>query len=325
MASSATAARVRPSGQSSQVPAGITTPGTPTTRVRRPAPSSNRPAQLRTFITVLFLTTLLGTSYSNYTTSTDVLTFRSRLPSSTLTRHLSSSTTGSSTESLKAILPYFADKRNVINQYFTKQAWVWVTLAYIFYSLSILVFAPKPSKSAHKVQLNEPTLVQHFLTITRRFVLSTLYWYYLTQATWFGAIYRGPSLAKHLLLYSGAVCMPSTLSSTSSSLVEGNLQCTGQRGEYYRGGHDSSGHVFLMVHASIFLYYLINPSIQRVFNHSVPQKDVGLPERFVLYSILTFMGLCWFVLGCTSVFFHSPAEKMSGFLFGLGGWLFAGL
>ncbi|SCV72294.1 BQ2448_4988 [Microbotryum intermedium] len=321
MSSSATAARVRPSGPSSQVPAG----STPAARVRRPPTPSNRPAQLRTLVTVLFLTTLLGSSYSNYTTPTDVLTFRSRLPASTLTRHLSSSTSASSSESLKAILPYFADKRNVINQYFTKQAWLWVTLAYIFYSLSTLVFAPKPSKSVHKVQLNEPSLLQNFLSITRRFILSTLYWYYLTQATWFGAFYRGPSLAKHLLMYSGALCMPSTLLSASSSLVEGNLQCTGQRGEYYRGGHDTSGHVFMMAHASIFLYYLINPSIQRVFNHSVPQKDIGLPERFVLYLGLALMGLCWFVLGCTSVFFHSPAEKMSGFLFGLGGWLFAGI
>lgn len=183
------------------------------------------------------------------------------------------------------------------------------------------------------------------LSTIRRYLLATLYWYYLTQSTWFGVSY--PSISRQILLHTGALCVPSALGSSDAFVgLQGDgatgAACTGATGEYWRGGHDVSGHTFMMVHSSLFLYQLIAPSLPLVFPswfrptphpnspESAPTyevKDVEAPGliKITVWGTIALMVIWWWMLLMTSLFFHSPAEKLSGFMFALGGWFVSGL
>lgn len=118
--------------------------------------------------------------------------------------------------------------------------------------------------------------------------------------------------------------------------------CSGAKGEYWRGGHDVSGHTFMMVHSSLFLYHLIAPSLPLVFpswfrstphpnaGETTPTYEVKDPVapgliQTTVYATMALMAIWWWMLLMTSLFFHSPAEKLSGFMFALGGWFVSGL
>lgn len=260
------------------------------------------------FLTLLLLTATLGTLLSLRTSST-LTSFRSRLPASSL----------STTSLLPKSIPYFADKRNVLNQVFVKQAWAWTTAVWATFVLaSFLPGATAPRRT-------QAVLTAH----VRRYVLATLYWWYLTQSTWFFGV--GPSLSHRVLLYSGAECVPSALSSDGggmSAFVEGG-KCDGRKGDYWRGGHDVSGHTFLLVHASLFLWETIAPSLPTLFPSFFPHSPRATPRptrqpnpilQLATLPALALILLWWWMLLMTSLFFHTPAEKVSGMMFALAGW-----
>lgn len=176
---------------------------------------------------------------------------------------------------------------------------------------------------------------------TRRFLLASLYWFYLTQRTWFGTR-LGPSITHRILRSSGAVCVPSAIAheplqgagagSKAMHLdgpadFETGLACTGARGEYWRGGHDVSGHAFMMVHCALFLFELVLPLLPTLFPLAFagPRMKVPLPVRVVAYAATAVIALAWWMLLMTNLFFHSPTEKLSGCAFGVAGWLLSSL
>ena len=178
----------------------------------------------------------------------------------------------------------------------------------------------------------------HLLSLTRRYLLASLYWFYLTQATWFG-LRLGPSITHRILRSSGAVCVPSAIA--HDPLVQhpasvksmhhdgggGGLVCTGAKGEYWRGGHDVSGHAFMMVHCSLFLFELVLPLLPTLFPAFFvgPRINIHPAVRAIAYAAVGMIALSWWMLLMTNLFFHSPTEKLSGFGFGLMGWFLSSL
>lgn len=232
-------------------------------------------------------------------------------------------------------------QRNLFNQLFVKQAWAWTTLLFIAHSASSYLFHPQPP-TAQRISLKGPTPFSILFTMIRRYILAALYWYYLTQRSWFGVSF--PSISKTILMKTGATCVPSAISSDASGRpsFEGTPTgvCIGAAGEYWRGGHDVSGHTFMLVHSTLFLYQLIAPSLPLVFPKAFVRRGVTggststyepqaveapMPIKITVYATLGLMGIWWWMLLMTSLFFHSPAEKLSGFLFALGGWFLSGL
>ncbi|GAA5915997.1 uncharacterized protein JCM6883_006245 [Sporobolomyces salmoneus] len=302
------------------------------------------------FLALLLITAALGTSVSVFQTSAATTAFRSRLPAHTISR-LTSSESAFPVPSL----PYFADKRNGLNQLFVKRSWAWVTGIYIFHSLALFLTAPlltvntlkkndTPSPSQPAIQLSSAAKTPFNLIVTslRRYLLSSLFWFYLTQKTWFGSR-TGPSISSRILRTSGAVCVPSHLSSSNSvdSALAGagaggggpaSMICTGAPGEYWRGGHDVSGHSFMMIHCSMFLFELVHPLLPSLLPKYFTSTSTRTQPRKLPFAVqvtawasIAMMGLCWWMLLMTSLFFHSPAEKSSGVAFGVLGWWVGGL
>lgn len=204
---------------------------------------------------------------------------------------------------------------------------------------------PRAHPTAQRISLAGTSTFSVLMLQIRRYVLATLYWYYLTQRSWFGMSY--PSVSKFILMRTGAQCVPSAMSSGASSssdtrafeefannhaAADVGAACIGAKGEYWRGGHDVSGHTFMMVHATLFLYQLIAPTLPLVFpswyrrtsSETLP-ATAPLSIRLTTYFVMALMAIWWWMLLMTSLFFHSPAEKMSGFMFAVAGWFISNL
>ncbi|BGP25113.1 cell wall surface anchor family protein [Rhodotorula toruloides] len=296
------------------------------------------------------LTALAGTVYSVLNVSSAATAFRSRLPAHTLTKITESETAFP----VQLSLPFFADKRNPINRLFIKRAWAWVTALFVAFLAAVLLFPspPRAQSAPSSTRTTSNTRVQavstaHVAASVRRYLLASLYWFYLTQATWFGRS-LGPSITFRILRSSGAVCVPSALSSEAIAQAgQGGLHsdgphdaaapplvCAGAKGEYWRGGHDVSGHAFMMIHCGMFLFELVYPLLPALFPSLFRYAGIrppAAPKRFhpvvrVLgYVAVAMIALCWWMLLMTSLFFHSSSEKLTGVAFGVLGWYISGM
>lgn len=266
------------------------------------APLARQSPLLRPAMLLLALTVFLGTLFSLRTESA-VLELRSRTPSS-----------GLGSAALDG-LAYFKDKRNLVNVVFVKRAWGWTTLLWALYMGAVWTYDSIPNRAER--------LKRH----GRTFLGGTLVWFYMTQATWFFSFQ--PSLAHLILLYTGASCpLP------SSEGDQGSWECRNEHGRnVWQGGHDVSGHIFILVLASILLLDTISPSLVRLFPSYFPPSSVDpaqerkttiaplpLPIKLATYATLALVGIWWFMLLNTSLFFHHWTEKMSGLAFGVAGW-----
>lgn len=324
-----------------------------------PSPSLARPSDpvtpLLPLIAVLLATATAGTLYS-LSIPTAVTAIRSRMPASALNAARASG----GFPAVVPALPYFADKRNVFNQWGVKLGWLWTSLFALAFILVSFFFpptlaspaaatsapsspfvsdpdvphpwtAPLPPASTISLLTRRSILLSH----TRRFALSTLYWYLLTQSTFALPLSHAPSLTHHILIATGAFCTG-----------PGGQACQGRIGEYWKGGHDVSGHTLLLVHASLLLATLGYPTLRASLvpdrpknlphSPSVPQWGRERPERGsrvvpsrgmkAAAAGVVGLGLVWWwMLLMTSMYFHTPGEKVSGFLFGLAGWWIGGL
>ncbi|KAM0791575.1 hypothetical protein ACM66B_006021 [Microbotryomycetes sp. NB124-2] len=356
----ATSTRSRNGAAPSTSSAAVTRPESPATvrRTVEPTLTFSTP-HLQPLATVLLCTCVLGTVISVYYVRPEVTALRSRLPAAHLTRFELGRKLqhASDTQFPVPTLPYFADKRNIINQLFVKKAWAWTTLAFVLHSASTYLSTyDAPSASPARISLSGPSRFAVLTVNVRRYLLATLYWYYLTQKSWFGMSY--PSVSRYILMKTGATCVPSSLSSSDSTNNVDNIAaafssessqhsefgraCVGARGEFWRGGHDVSGHTFMMVHATLFLYQLIAPTLPLVFpslykksfsdksknaktTYSPVEQPAPTAVKLTTYLCLAMMALSWWMLLMTSLFFHSPAEKMSGFIFAIAGWFVSNL
>ncbi|THG95179.1 hypothetical protein EW145_g8006, partial [Phellinidium pouzarii] len=80
-------------------------------------------------------------------------------------------------------------------------------------------------------------------------------------------------------------------------------------------GHDVSGHVFLLTMSLLFLADMLQPSL-RLSAEMRPRA-----HNWAMLGTATLMWIWVVSILTTSVFFHTPFEKLTGYLLGLAGFL----
>ena len=275
-------------------------------------------------------------------------------------------------------LHYWANRKNIFNQVFVKKAWAWTTFAW-----ALVLFLVKNKKASVPVgqtagtkmdrdgnvlkagkqpaDKDEPTPA----TASSPVSISTLRWMIAT-ACWlvFSGWFFGPPLAERVLTATGGTCVagPGMSDSIDSAYCRSRSTITPSShpslfvglslGEkkalrpIWKGGHDISGHTFLMVLSALFLLeevagflpYLLpsastglfprqmwavsNPfRLSRTDKDHTTQGEVDWRAVAAVSFALALVGLWSWMLLMTALYFHTPQEKITGLLVGLGAWL----
>ncbi|TKX27585.1 putative FIT family protein scs3 [Elsinoe australis] len=231
---------------------------------------------------------------------------------------------------------YFARKDNVFNVYFVKVGWFWTTLG--FWALHLLPSPSPPSRSftssspggGSSVTLPEPPPL--LLRAVARWGLATLFWTLTTQ--WF----FGPALIDRSFTLSGGICDLSRLSLPNDAPLKVHETPKGPKGlkniqdiasgamckaagGVWKGGHDISGHVFLLILGSAMLLLEALPRLMRREgelraevkegrNAGRDGEGVGLGTKIAL----GIAGLKAWMLLMTAAYFHTWFEKFTGLL-----------
>ncbi|GAA5811373.1 hypothetical protein MFLAVUS_004807 [Mucor flavus] len=196
---------------------------------------------------------------------------------------------------------YFSSKRNILNVFFVKVGWFWVTLVYFAY----LYFVK--SKSLQNTRL--------FAQGTARYVFVTLYWYIMTQWLF------GPSFIDRIYVLTGGKCS-SFLQDQGSSEEFAQVfqqQACRQLGGQWAGGHDVSGHCVMLIHASLFFWEELSWMFYNA-NAFIQMKVHNRAQYFSIVAVLAIASIWWFMLFMTGVYFHGHFEILSGSIFGVLGW-----
>lgn len=267
----------------------------------------------------------------------------------------------------------FGDRRNFLNRYFIKYAWFWTTIGFIAQAITLRNPSPADNtissssnketerkRSSNEGQSLQATVMGSMSISLLRFGVATLLWLFF--ARWF----VGPALMERVRYYSGAECMsvdstPSGIGSllnvdprhcytkqsltpqTTPELFQGSLSGASQSlRARWKGGHDISGHTYILILSSLYLLeeitpfavYLVPSILQRyllaVFPRPLwaPQNPFVNSPQFssqrariniaVTLGILVLVTTWTASLLSTTVFFHTPQEKISGLLVSLG-------
>ncbi|TFY83132.1 hypothetical protein EWM64_g886 [Hericium alpestre] len=199
---------------------------------------------------------------------------------------------------------YFASKLNPLNTVFLKRAWGWTSAAFLAH---IITSPPETHRFRRTVQ----------------YIIATAAW--LVFTSWF----FGPALLERVIAASGGVCVlhlpsgaylpvPEQLcfdrthisSASHPQLFPVPLLLVP---EIWKGGvprlrrgHDVSGHVFLVTLSILFLTDQLRASF-------ASKKPWSPAHRIAVFANGALLVLWLFAIWITSVYFHSPMEKISGF------------
>jgi len=223
---------------------------------------------------------------------------------------------------------YWNDKHNIFNLLFVKKGWLWTTVVVvIFYGCTFV--------KTRRQNVN-------FVKVLVRYLVSTGWWVLFTQWCF------GLPIMDRIFVWTGGYCFVNPDHpqlnqfvhlfdhDSDANVFQSNsitsLSCRRLNGTW-KGGHDPSGHVFLMVHSSLYLFFETVPYWQsfgqlcnslKVYYHKFQvSKQLGdligllmtMPQLFVAGLI----GLWWFMLLMTNIYFHSLGEKFVGLIFGYVG------
>jgi hypothetical protein len=216
---------------------------------------------------------------------------------------------------------YFAKKSNVFNQFFVKQGWAWVTFSYLFFLFT------HPSTGLP----GTPTVTPRRLRGILRYGIVTVWWIFVTQ--WF----FGPAIIDRGFLLTGGQCElveqaeAGKLDMHSTRRFVTGVACKAVGGKW-KGGHDISGHVFLLVLGSMFLFeevlYVVLRSAREKEDRTVFMNDGAVKsaqveaqvesasaseEQWTLGAkvVLGVAGLSLYMLLMTAAYFHTWFEKVS--------------
>ncbi|KAK1486775.1 inositol phospholipid synthesis protein Scs3p [Colletotrichum tamarilloi] len=211
---------------------------------------------------------------------------------------------------------YFARKSNLFNVIFVKRGWFWITAAFFGFILT----HPATAQATARVQG------------TLRWALVTTWWFFVTQ--WF----FGPALIDRGFRWTGGKC---EIIEEKVEMGEGDAKevftavaCKASGGRW-RGGHDISGHVFLLVLGTGFLLSEVGWVVMRwrgsrreersvvmtdgatktatveaqgLKGEPVPGDALGLGGKFAAAII----ALSSWMLLMTAIYFHTWFEKVTG-------------
>ncbi|OAP57968.1 hypothetical protein AYL99_07058 [Fonsecaea erecta] len=217
---------------------------------------------------------------------------------------------------------YFAGKRNIINVYFVKIGWFWTSLAFLLLQSTI---RPPPA-----------SVLKHYVQSILRYSLVTISWFLTTQWCF------GPALVDRSFTITGGHCEPQLINTTGlkdaidMTMIASGPACKAAGGEW-RGGHDISGHVFMLALSSAFLLYelyiadrdsahpSVSPRAAAAVAHDMTDEErkavggwesesvamVRIWSRYFLYGVVV---LDFWMLMMTAIWFHTWTEKLSGLL-----------
>lgn len=173
---------------------------------------------------------------------------------------------------------YFSQKHNIFNVVFVKYGWLWTTLVF-------LVHLSRVRASRSKALL--------------RWGIATVWWILITQWCF------GPPIMDRAFLVTGGACKTlnddlanSRTGMTTPVRIMTGATCKIQGGKW-SGGHDLSGHVFLLTHASLFLW-----------SELLPFLKAGLWGGFENSAVYFILGMWWWMLLMTGIYFHTWIEKV---------------
>ncbi|KAF9820340.1 hypothetical protein IEO21_01349 [Rhodonia placenta] len=206
---------------------------------------------------------------------------------------------------------YFASKGNILNVYFIKRVWAWTSAAFLAHYLT----SPPAARTKERVL---------------QFLAATAVW--LTFTGWF----FGPAVLDRLVAYTGGECVlglpsgdvvsvPADYCYTKSTLSAAThpalfpaallLPEDGWRGRpRLRRGHDVSGHVFLLTMSTL----LLADQLRASFGRAVGRWSA--PHWWAMAFGVGVVVLELLAVYTTSVYFHTPFEKLTGYLLGVAGF-----
>lgn len=224
---------------------------------------------------------------------------------------------------------YFAKKSNIFNVYFVKIGWVWITAAFFLFVASHKSLGPALQVTSRRIQA------------VARYVCGTLIWYGTTQ--WF----FGPALIDRGFRLTGGQCavMLSDSAAAEAQKAEmsdlrealSNAACKAAGGRWL-GGHDISGHVFLLVLGSGMLWMELLPVVVRwsglrearrivkdglvrsasaetaAVDGQAAKGNVEVPKSLGV-GVKLALGVAamnWWMLLMTAAYFHTWFEKFTG-------------
>ena len=229
---------------------------------------------------------------------------------------------------------YFARKDNMFNLYFVKIGWLWTTVAFA----SLLLFQPA-YRAASSSQLQQQARARRILQAFFRYAFATGTWYFMTQ--WF----FGPAIVDRGFLLTGGKCEQALrqvgkadLGPSPSDQLETLFTAAACKtaGGAWRGGHDISGHVFMLVLATALLAFeAVGAGAIGAFATNASRNDtegaherkvnapdspwssdegdlVGVARKWSLRLVWGVVGWGWWMLFMTAIWFHTWLEKVSG-------------
>ncbi|KAF9886935.1 hypothetical protein FE257_010676 [Aspergillus nanangensis] len=287
---------------------------------RPPAPPSMRPSFYPPAIALLVYpaTLIIGSLFS-------VLSPTAQQQQQQQQQSNPSSSVNPATAAIHPPANYFARKNNIFNVYFVKIGWLWTTLAFAVILLSQSPYtAPSTQRPRRLAQA------------VARYSLATLAWYLTTQ--WF----FGPAIIDRSFVLSGGKCehvvplVDGSDEPPSLKMLLTAATCKSAGGAW-RGGHDVSGHVFMLVLATAMLGFEMlgvglatggmtwksggedgsasaSASASTFTSSSTSSSGLGVWARRFVFGVV---GLSWWMLLMTGIWFHTWFEKLTGLLVAL--------
>lgn len=215
---------------------------------------------------------------------------------------------------------YFSSKRNLINVVFVKRGWFWVSVLVALKAYE-LATTTKPASSSSAKNNNTPTSVfDKIKYLLLRYGIATLWWFIFSQ--WF----LGPPLMDRVFTLTGGACTagaPSFGAATATgapqqpehALFFTSATCK-RRGGVWAGGIDPSGHMFLLSHGSLFLWFeILLPALNNL--SSEPQSSRPRILSYATQGTIALLAVFWWMMLMTNIYnFHSFLERIAGLAWG---------
>ncbi|OQO03365.1 hypothetical protein B0A48_11623 [Cryoendolithus antarcticus] len=223
---------------------------------------------------------------------------------------------------------YFAKKSNIFNVYFVKQGWLWITVAFLLFVFTHASLGPKFDVTA---------FTRRRVQALARYTVITAFWIAVTQ--WF----FGPPIVDRGFRLTGGQCAillsdreaaREELGDVKEALTHAACKLHGGQ---WSGGHDISGHVFLLVVGSAMLWFEVLPAVlglaglrqarriqtegglvrSAAIETTEPgEKGIPVPKDvgWGVKATMTVAAASMWMLLMTAAYFHTWFEKFTGFV-----------